>query len=177
MCSFVPFQYSIITEGVFHLPKDSGKFRKLQWEMFIGEERVPFDTLVPFIPRLPSPSDQTTWNLPKLFRYLIKHLFLCSLASKHVLVLSPSCDKQPNIFVQPSFKVVTWTSWQGIIWNSCCERMNDRRSYMTLFIYIYKILFFDEYYLPFAGLLAYMAQLWCSNVSKSGASPWHTEHS
>ena len=25
--------------------------------MFIGEERVPFDTLVPFIPRVPSPSD------------------------------------------------------------------------------------------------------------------------
>ena len=25
--------------------------------MFIGEGRVPFDTLVPFIPRLPSPSD------------------------------------------------------------------------------------------------------------------------
>ena len=46
-----------MTLGVFHLPKDSGKFRKLQWEMFIGEERVPFDTLVPFIPRLPSPSD------------------------------------------------------------------------------------------------------------------------
>ena len=43
--------------GVFHLPKDSGKFRKLWWEMFIGEGRVPFDTLVPFIPRLPSPSD------------------------------------------------------------------------------------------------------------------------
>ena len=43
--------------GVFHVPKDSGKFRKLQWEMFIGEERVPFDTLVPFIPRVPSPSD------------------------------------------------------------------------------------------------------------------------
>ena len=29
---------------VFHLPKDSGKFRKFRWEMFIGEERVPFDT-------------------------------------------------------------------------------------------------------------------------------------
>ena len=25
--------------------------------MFIGEGRVPFDTLIPFIPRLPSPSD------------------------------------------------------------------------------------------------------------------------
>ena len=25
--------------------------------MFIGEGRVPFDILVPFIPRLPSPSD------------------------------------------------------------------------------------------------------------------------
>ena len=43
--------------GVFHLPKDSGKFRKLWWEMSIGKGRVPFDTLVPFIPRLPSPSD------------------------------------------------------------------------------------------------------------------------
>ena len=30
--------------GVFHLPKDSGKFREFRWEMFIGEERVPFDT-------------------------------------------------------------------------------------------------------------------------------------
>ena len=36
--------------GVFHLPRDSGKFPKLRWEMFIGERRVPFDTLVPFIP-------------------------------------------------------------------------------------------------------------------------------
>ena len=27
--------------GVFHLPKDSGKFRKRRWEMFIGEGRVP----------------------------------------------------------------------------------------------------------------------------------------
>jgi len=43
--------------GVFYLPKDSGKFRKLRWEMIIGEGRVPFDTLVPFIPRVPSPSD------------------------------------------------------------------------------------------------------------------------
>ena len=33
--------------GVFHLPKDSWKFRKLRWEMFIREGRVPFDTLVP----------------------------------------------------------------------------------------------------------------------------------
>ena len=47
----------IETRGVFHLPKDSGKFRKLRWEMIIGEGRVPFDTLVLFIPRLPSPSD------------------------------------------------------------------------------------------------------------------------
>ena len=44
-------------QGCFHLPKDSGKFRKLRWEMFIGEGHVPFDTLVPFIPRLPSRSD------------------------------------------------------------------------------------------------------------------------
>ena len=44
-------------QGVFHLPKDSRKFRKLRREMFIGEGRVPFDTVVPFIPRLPSPSD------------------------------------------------------------------------------------------------------------------------
>ena len=43
-------------QGCFHLPKDSGKFRKLLWEMFIGERRVPFDTVVPFIPKLPSPS-------------------------------------------------------------------------------------------------------------------------
>ena len=44
-------------QGVFHLPNDSGNFRKLRWEMFIGEGRVPFDTVVPFILRLPSPSD------------------------------------------------------------------------------------------------------------------------
>ena len=44
-------------QGIFHLPKDSGKFRKLQWEMFIGKGRVPFDTVVPFIARFPSPSD------------------------------------------------------------------------------------------------------------------------
>ena len=44
-------------QGVFHSPKDSRKFRKLRWEMFIGEGRVPFDTVVPFIPTLPSPSD------------------------------------------------------------------------------------------------------------------------
>ena len=43
--------------GVFHLPKDSGKFRKLRWEMFIGDRRFPFDTLVLFIPRLSLPSD------------------------------------------------------------------------------------------------------------------------
>ena len=36
--------------GVFHLPRDSGKFWKLRWEMLIGERRVPFDTLVQFIP-------------------------------------------------------------------------------------------------------------------------------
>ena len=36
--------------GVFHLPKDSGKFPKRRWEMLIGERRVQFDTLVPFIP-------------------------------------------------------------------------------------------------------------------------------
>ena len=36
--------------GVFHLPKDSGKFPKRRWEMLIGERRVSFDTLVPFIP-------------------------------------------------------------------------------------------------------------------------------
>ena len=41
------FQW-LFLRGVFHLPKDSGKFRKLRWEMFIGEGRVPFDTLVPF---------------------------------------------------------------------------------------------------------------------------------
>ena len=29
--------------GVFHLPKDSGKFPKLRWEMLISERRVPFD--------------------------------------------------------------------------------------------------------------------------------------
>ena len=32
-------------------------FLDLRWEMFIGEGRVPFDTVVPFISRLPSPSD------------------------------------------------------------------------------------------------------------------------
>ena len=79
-------------------------------------------------------------DLRKLFRYLIKHLFLCGLAFKHVLVISPSCDKQPNIFVQPSFKVVTWTSWQGRIWNCCGERMNDKK---IVYLYIYKILLFD----------------------------------
>ena len=36
--------------GVFHLPKDSGKFREFGWEMFIGEERVLLDTRVPSIP-------------------------------------------------------------------------------------------------------------------------------
>ena len=36
--------------GLFHLPRDSRKFPKLRWEMLIGERRVPFDTLVPFIP-------------------------------------------------------------------------------------------------------------------------------
>ena len=41
---------TIITRGVFHLPRDSGKFRELRWEMLIGERRVPFDTFVPFIP-------------------------------------------------------------------------------------------------------------------------------
>ena len=30
--------------GVFHLPKDSGKFQEFWWEMFIGEERDPFGT-------------------------------------------------------------------------------------------------------------------------------------
>ena len=44
-------------QAVFQLPKDSGKFRKLRWEMFIGEGRDLFDTVIPFIPRLPSPSD------------------------------------------------------------------------------------------------------------------------
>ena len=38
------------SQGVFHLPRDFGKFRKLRWEMLIGERRVPFDTLVPCIP-------------------------------------------------------------------------------------------------------------------------------
>ena len=32
------------TMGVFHLTKDSGKFWEFQWEMFICEKRVPFDT-------------------------------------------------------------------------------------------------------------------------------------
>ena len=41
-------------QAVFQLPKDSGKFRR---EMFIGEGRVLFDTVVPFIPGLPSWSD------------------------------------------------------------------------------------------------------------------------
>ena len=36
--------------GVFHLPKDSGKFPKRRWEMLNGERRVSFDALVPFIP-------------------------------------------------------------------------------------------------------------------------------
>ena len=44
-------------QGVFHLPKYSRKFRRLRWEMFIGEGHVSFDTVVLFIPRLPSPSD------------------------------------------------------------------------------------------------------------------------
>ena len=39
------------------IPEYFGKFRKLRWEMFIGEGRVPFGTLVAFIPRLPSPFD------------------------------------------------------------------------------------------------------------------------
>ena len=43
-------QFQAKTLGVFHLPRDSGKFRKLRWEMLIAERRVPFDTLVPFIP-------------------------------------------------------------------------------------------------------------------------------
>ena len=36
--------------GVFQLPRDAGKFQKHRWEMLIGERRVPFGTLVPFIP-------------------------------------------------------------------------------------------------------------------------------
>ena len=39
--------------GVFHLPKDSGKFRKLRWEMFIGEGRVLFDTSRPIHSQAP----------------------------------------------------------------------------------------------------------------------------
>ena len=47
-CCFPTFPRELV--GVFHLPKDSGKFPKRRWEMLIGEKRVPFDTLVPFIP-------------------------------------------------------------------------------------------------------------------------------
>ena len=59
------FQW-LFLRAVFHLPKDSRIFRKLRWEMFIGEGRVPFDTLVPFISRLPSPSDENLFDFPGL---------------------------------------------------------------------------------------------------------------
>ena len=45
-----PVVLGYVSQGVFHLPRDSGKFPKLRREMLIGERRVPFDTLVPFIP-------------------------------------------------------------------------------------------------------------------------------
>ena len=51
LSSFTAEYYAMTNEcwGVFHLPKDSGKFPKPRWEMLIGERLVPFDTLVPFI--------------------------------------------------------------------------------------------------------------------------------
>ena len=46
----LPLLFYVRHWAFLHLPRDSGKLPTLSWEMLIGERRVPFDTLVPFIP-------------------------------------------------------------------------------------------------------------------------------
>ena len=75
--------------------KDSGKFRKLRWEMFIGERRVPFDTLVPFIPRLPSPSDVFPAKYKMAAQLLLNEMLDFSLEEESSLVNSDDDDDIP----------------------------------------------------------------------------------
>ena len=65
-------------KGVFHLPKDFGKFRKLRWEMFPGEGRVP----------LTHSSHSFSGSLHHLMHFLPKYKMSAQLLLNEMLVFS-----------------------------------------------------------------------------------------
>ena len=64
--------------------------------MFIGEECVPFDTLVPFIPRLPSPSDVFPAKIQKAEQLLVLNEIL-DFSLEEESVVNSDDDDIPNL--------------------------------------------------------------------------------